>query len=254
MTDRSTKLIAFGIVAAVAGLFLVVWTGLGTLTEDRDADGYLMSNPLTIDRTSPVVVSNDIGLLRGHYECVSEDSLVAFLAEPDDVRLIGTAAGPGELFVGIAPANTVAAYLDGVAHDEITDWECDQHNITPVEYTVHEGSAVPDAPSAQTFWTMSVSGTGQQTLDWTIKSGEWAVVIMHTDGPGGVSADVRFGALAPSAMMTIAWVSVAVGLPLLIAGSVMLFIGIRRNRRTTTHHPDHGETEPRRDGADEVVP
>lgn len=244
MTGRNTKMTVVGVAAIILGFF-AVFMGLGdVLTEERDADGYLMSDPLTIDRPAPVVISNDIDLLRGHYRCVTEDSLIALLPRSDDVRVTGTGAGSEALFVGIAPVVAVATYLDGVPHDEITDWDCDQDRLTAVTYTTHQGAGLPEAPQAQTFWSASISGTGQQTLDWTIPSGEWAVVIMRADPSSEVSADVRFGALRPSGMITMAWILIVVGLLLLIAGGLIVFITVRRDRRTRTPRPDDAGAEP----------
>jgi hypothetical protein len=78
----------------------------------------------------------------------------------------------------------------------------------------------------------SASGTGQQTLDWTIQSGEWAMVIMNADASSGVSADLRFGALAPSGLDTLAWTSIAVGLVALIGGGLLLYLGFPRKGRS----------------------
>ena len=95
--------------------------------------------------------------------------------------------------MGIAPAEAVAGYLDGVAHDEITDWDSRADDIVDVVYTRNDGTTDPAAPGTQDFWVASVSGSGEQNLDWTIESGEWALVIMNADGSPEVSADVRFG-------------------------------------------------------------
>jgi len=95
--------------------------------------------------------------------------------------------------MGIAPSDAVAGYLDGVAHDEITSWDSTQDDITDVVYTRNEGVTDPAAPGTEGFWVASVSGSGEQTLDRTIQSGEWALVIMNANGSPGVSAHVRFG-------------------------------------------------------------
>ena len=96
------------------------------------------------------------------------------------------------------------------------------------------------------LWAASISGPGEQTLDWTIPSGEWAVVIMHADPSSEVSADLRFGARMPAGMMAMAWILIAVGLPLLIAGGLIVFITVRRDRQTRTPRPDDAGTEPQR--------
>ncbi|MFW2384038.1 MAG: hypothetical protein ACN4GZ_19960 [Acidimicrobiales bacterium] len=109
-----------------------------------------------------------------------------FVSPPDDVRVEGVATGSDPLFIGIAPADAAAGYLDGVTHDEITDWGSRADDITDVVYTRNEGATDPAAPGSKGFWVASVSGSGDQTLDWTIQSGEWAVVIMNADGSPGV--------------------------------------------------------------------
>lgn len=230
MTGRN-KTIVFGTVLAVVGLALV-WGGLGPLSQSRDAHGYVMSDSLSIDRSSRAVITYDVGLLRGHYECATEEAFILkFHSEPDDVRMQGTASGSAALFLGIAPAAAVDGYLDGVAHDEITEWDCDVDDIVPVEYTTLEGTAIPDAPGTETFWVTSASGTGQQTVDWTIESGEWAVVVMNADASTGVSSQVTFGALAPSGLVAMSWALFAVGLVALIAGGLLLYLTRRRRGR-----------------------
>jgi hypothetical protein len=238
MTGRNTRsiVIVLGAVVALIGL-LLVWGGLTPLSQHRDADGYLLSDPLTVDRSARAVITNDVELLRGHYECAGEETFFLAFYSPDDVRMRGITSGSDALFMGIAPADAIEGYLDGVAHDEITEWECDVDDIVAVEYTRHKGTAAPDAPGTEQFWVTSTSGTGQQTLDWTIESGEWAMVVMNADASSGVSADLRFGALAPSGLDTLAWTSLAVGLVALIGGGLLMYRGLRRQDRDSTSLP-----------------
>jgi hypothetical protein len=141
-----------------------------------------------------------------------------FGSTSDDLRVEGVATGSETLFVGIAPADAVAGYLDGVAHDQITDWNFFENDAEDVVYTRNEGVTDPAAPGTEGFWVASVSGSGEQTLDWTIQSGEWVLVVMNADGSPGVSAEVRLGVLAPTALFPI-------GLALLVGGLVALIGG-----------------------------
>jgi hypothetical protein len=161
------------------------------------------------------VVTDDVELLRWN-------TMPEFISTPDDVRVEGVAAGSETLFMGIAPADAVAGYLDGVAHDEITDWDSTQDDITEVVYARNEGTTEPAAPETKDFWVASVSGSGEQTLDWTIESGEWALVIMNADGSPGVSADVRFGVATPSVLFPIGLASLIVGLVALVGGARLI--------------------------------
>ena len=126
--------------------------------------------------------------------------------------------------MGIAPTDAVAGYLDGVAHDEITKWDSKQDDIEYVVYTRTEGATDPAPPGTEDFWVASVSGSGEQALDWTVQSGEWALVIMNADGSPGVSADVRFGFLRPPFLLPVGAASLAIGLVALVGMLVYIWL------------------------------
>lgn len=231
MAGRNTAVIVIGAVAAAVGAFLV-WSSMAAVGEYRDADGYYMSDPLPVDRASYAVVSSDVDLLRGRWETLSEGSLVLGIPDaPDDVRVQGTASEPNALFMGIGPTGAVDEYLGGVAHDQITDWNANVATINEVEYTAHQGTALPRPPGSETFWVTSVAGTGQQTLDWTIEPGDWTAVIMNADAAPGVRAELAFGALPTWNMNAVAVTALAVGLISLVGGGLLLFFGLRRSSR-----------------------
>lgn len=203
VVTRGTKN-GFGLV--LVGLFLVL-NGFGALFSSRLFGEYNLTDRLKIEVSSRAVVTDDVEL-----------PTYWFVSSSEDVRVEGAATGFEALFMGIAPVDAVAGYLDGVAHDEITDWDFFKNDIEDVVYTRNEGTTDPGAPGAEGFWVASVSGSGEQTLDWTIESGKWVVVIMNADGSPGVSADVRLGVLAPSGLVPLGLASLAVGLVALIGG------------------------------------
>jgi hypothetical protein len=212
---RRTKVIGFGTGLAVVGLVLVYNVGLASLLHSPPLREHNLTDPLTMEVASRAVVTDDVELLRW-------STMPEFFSTPDDVRVEGVAAGSEPLFMGIGPADAVAGYLDGVAHDEITDWDSTQDDITEVVYARNEGTTEPAAPETKDFWVASVSGSGEQTLDWTIESGEWALVIMNADGSPGVSADVRFGVATPSVLFPIGLASLIVGLVALVGGARLI--------------------------------
>ncbi len=223
---EATTLIGAALI--LIGLFMV-WGGIAPLTESRDTDGYYMSDSFTKDRPSSAVVTADMGLLRGRWETLVEESSVdMFMETPDDVRMQGVASGSNAVFLGIAPTSAVNQYLDGVAYDEITEWEADQAAILDVEYTSYEGTVTPDPPVSETFWVASVSGTERQRLDWTIEDGDWTAIFMNADGSSGVAAELAFGALPPSNWDTWFWTSFAAGLVLVAVGALLAYLGLRR--------------------------
>ena len=242
MTGRSTTAIVFGAVAAFVGLVLI-FGATGPVGEYRDADGFYMSDPFTVDRPPHAIVTGDIDILRGRYDTLTEGSVVlAFVSDPDDVRMQGVASGPNALFMGIAPTSAVDEYLSGAAHDEIIDWSADLAAIIDVEYTTHQGTGTPGPPGTETFWVTSVAGTGLQTLDWTIETGDWTAVIMNADASSGVTAELAFGA-APSNIDAITWTTLTVGLIALIGGGLLFYRGLRRRDRDSTSLPADSRNE-----------
>ncbi len=226
MTGRSSTATALGAVATLLGVVSIL-NGMGPMGEHRDADGFYMSDPFPVDRSSHAIVAHDVDLLRGRYETLTEGSLVlGFVDEPDDVRMQATAGGPNALFLGIAPTSAVDEYLSGVAHDEVTDWDSNLAAMTDVEYTTHHGSAPPSAPSGEGFWETSIAGTGQQTLDWTIEPGDWTAVIMNADASPGVAAELAFGAAPSPDIQAIAQTLLAFGAGALIVGGLLLYLGL----------------------------
>ena len=208
---RRTKVIGLGTGLVVVGLVLIFNFGLMSLFHSPVLGEYRLSDPLTMEVSSRAVVTDDVELLRW-------TTMPEFVSPPDDIRVQGVATGSDALFMGIAPADAVAGYLDGVVHDEITQWDSFQDDITDVVYTRNEGTTDPAAPETKGFWVASVSGSGEQTLDWTIESGEWALVIMNADGSPGVSADVQFGVARLSVLLPIGLASLVVGLVALVGG------------------------------------
>jgi hypothetical protein len=107
---RRTKVIGFGTVLVLVGLVLIFNFGLASLAHSPVFREHNLTDPFTIEVSSRAVVTDDVELLRWN-------TMPDFVSPSDDVRVEGVAAGSGTLFMGIAPADAVAGYLDGVAHD-----------------------------------------------------------------------------------------------------------------------------------------
>ncbi len=231
MTGRNTTAIAFGAIAALVGVVLIIGS-MGIVGEYQDEDGYYMSDPLLVDRPHAAVVANDTDLLRGRWETLSETSIaLAFMDEPNDVRVTARPHESGSVFIGIAPTGAVDSYLSGFAYDEITDWSSDLAAITEVEHSSHDGVGAPGPPAAETFWVESVEGSEPQTLDWTIESGDWTVVIMNADASAGIAAKVAFGAAPASDIEAMGVTGLAIGAAALLVGGLLLYVGLSSRDR-----------------------
>ena len=79
--------------------------------------------------------------------------------------------------------------------------------------TGHPGTTAPALPATAGIWTVRAAGTGTQTLLWTVRSGDWVVVIMNPDGSAGLTVRADAGAALPA----LPWLAAE-----LLTGSVLL--------------------------------
>jgi hypothetical protein len=91
----------------------------------------------------------------------------------------------------------------------------DDHHGT---YTEHAGSAPAVRPAMAGIWTAHAAGPGTQTLTWTVKSGNWMVVVMNADGSRPLSVQASGGATLPA----LPWIATG----LLVAGFACLTGGV----------------------------
>lgn len=155
------------------------------------------------------------------------------------LRVTATGTTEKPVFVGIARRDRVAAYLDGVAYDEIRDFELDPFSMTTRR---HPGTTAPAPPSGRSMWSASASGVGSQSLRWHVQGGDWAVVLMNADGTPGVVTNVGVAAK----LGFLPWLGAGVivlGVGLGAGGAVMLIAGGGRLRRGSTHLDAAAATE-----------
>jgi hypothetical protein len=138
------------------------------------------------------------------------------------VRLRVTAADPSKpVFVGIARARDVAAYLSGARYTTVRDIGGTNAEITT------PGSAVPARPGSLAIWSARSAGAGTQIVITRITAGNWAVVVMNRDASAGLTVRADVGATAPS----LPWIGVSLlitGALLGIAGILLIVVPIRR--------------------------
>jgi hypothetical protein len=135
------------------------------------------------------------------------------------IRIRGESPGAKMLFIGIGPEAAVAKYLGTVAHANVQDIDFDPFRVT---YLPIAGRAPQGPPTAQSFWAVSASGVGTQTVTWKVREGDWSIVLMNADGSRGVVADVDLGAK----LSFLLWVAIGslIGGVLVIAGSSALIV------------------------------
>lgn len=209
------SLLVFGALGLASG-------GVALVAADqmaRDADGFLTTPQDRLATDGFAITSEDAHLRTDGTLERLPDAVIG------DVRLSVEQAGGTELFVGIAPAEAVGAYLAGVQHDTLVE----VRDGDPV-YRSSTGGAPATLPTEQTFWVAEATGT-EPELTWTLEEGDWTAVIMNADGSAVIAADVSAGADVPVLATVIAVLFVLAGL-LLVLGAVLIAVPIRSiNRR-----------------------
>lgn len=202
MTKRALK-IGFGIAFLVVGLFATI--GGVALTSLVGADGRF-EMPEATARSRGYALVFDAIYIRGNLP--ASGSLSATLG----IEVRGRDGD--DVFVGVAPASRVSRYLAGVGYDRVVriDWP----GGAGTEAVLGDGST-PGPPGEQTWWGSSDEGD-TASVSWTVRDGDWAVVVMNADGSRDVdvagTVEVELPILGP------------IALGMLITGLVILLIGV----------------------------
>jgi hypothetical protein len=196
-------LILIGLGLVVPGSILLWINGAG-----EDGSGFFMTSDKALTSEGYALTTPNVDVNIGPGDWIPSGGV-------GTARIRITSAEGAPVFVGIGPADEVSAYLDGVAYDEVTNlgWFS-----TAVEYLHYTGGAPPSPPGQQTFWTAKQEGSGTQTLEWEVQSGNWTAVLMNADGTAPVEARVSLGAHFP--------ILLPIGIGLTVAGVVLLAVGI----------------------------
>jgi hypothetical protein len=221
MRGTRVVLLVVGLVAGLLGMGFAVAGGalVWAHTTQRDVDGFYATSAERFETPARAITSReiDLGAERAwRWSVTGRDWATA--------RVGATSAGP-DVFVGIGPERLVAAYLSGVAHDEIDELTYRPFDVT---YERVDGLRVPPPPGDETFWAASDSGRAVEVL-WDVEPGRWMVVVMHTDGSPGVAVDASFGVRTGLALPVGAGLLVVAGL--LVAASVVLLVLATVGRR-----------------------
>ncbi|HET7477422.1 MAG TPA: hypothetical protein VFJ97_15540 [Dermatophilaceae bacterium] len=182
---------------------------------DRDGQGFLAFGTEEL-RTSRHAI---VGDLQG-----VGPSWFYGLAVLGETRIRATSPGQEPLFIGIARKDDVFGYLRGVGYATID-------SFAVRDDTTHRGGPPSAAPSRESIWAASTQGSGQQTLLWTPRSGDWTVVFMNADGSAGV--EVRGDASAELPLLP--WLAGGFVLIGGATGVVGVWVLVRALRRGTTH-------------------
>jgi hypothetical protein len=191
-----TVLIVVGALTAIAGTaLLVLFRGSDTLSSGPEH--------ATTQTVALVTTLDDVQGSSGPGDTVGTPS----------ITLSVTSSGR-DVFIGVGPAAAVDRYLAGAPIERVTDLEVDPFKLKTVR---RDGSATPQPPAAQSFWTAKASGPNPR-LTWNITDGSYRLVVMNADSSPGVAIDGKFSLTVPHLF--------GVALGLLIGGVIALIIGV----------------------------
>jgi hypothetical protein len=203
--------VVIGSVLALLSLGLL--GGGGTLLWAGQAlrhDGYVTTETTAYSTTGCALASQRIDLGWG----------LLLTGLVGDVRLRVTAASAGRpVFIGVGPADRVAAYLSGTAYATVTD-------TGGGGLAVHDGSGTIAPPGTAGVWAAQAAGTGTQVVRWTAQDGAWTAVAMNSDGSAGVAVRADAGVSAPGLVRLAAEV-IAFGIVLGMLSAALIRVPFR---------------------------
>ena len=204
-----------GLALLVGGIAVVSAYAFG-----RDDQGYFTSDRQELESGAYAITTGDIDLGAGEFDWAPDKVLGTLRVQVDGQR---------PLFVGIGPDDDVDRYLGAVARDELVGFDGDD-----AELERHEGSAPQTSPADQDFWVAESEGSGEQAVRWKADFGRWTLVVMNADASQGVDVEADVGVKLDWAI----WAGLGmfvIGLLLTVgAVIVILLIGRRADRESTT--------------------
>lgn len=225
-TSRSAGWVVCIVIGSILLVTSMVLLATGAVLQVLDVGsrqgGYVTSDEIRLNAPSHAIVTEPLD---------SEELTVGASEQIDlltNVRLRASDASGEAIFVGIARADQAATYLAGIGHATLTDvddWTAD--------YVQHPGAAPTRRPAEEDIWVAQASGSGTQSLDWTVTPGRWVAVIMNADGSSGIAATVDMAAPLPDSGPA-ARLALIACLGTGLAGTVLTILGIRGIRRRPT--------------------
>ena len=217
---RITKLIAafLGVLMVIGSFGLAVGGGIALAVPDDD--GWVSAGPVRMQTETVALLAEDVEVDFGDH-VGRNGTFIGWEAIP--ARLDAAARNDKAVFVGVATAADARAYLRGVSVDTIDSWAF-HHDP---DYVRTPGALSVAPPQLQDIW---VASSIDGNLEWDVSDGEWAVVILNSDGTAGVDVAVTGSAEIPF-LRTLGVILIAVGLVGMTLGVFLTYYGVRRVRQ-----------------------
>ncbi len=217
---RIIALIVALLVFALPAAAMLIGGGIVTVASiaERNDDGFFDETLERVATGTPAIVTGDVDL---HADPGPSERFLDWLGATVRIQA-QTVQPPTPLFVGIGPAADIDVYLGGVARDEIIDVDPNGD----IDFRTLAGAATVAAPTEQSFWVASATGSDRLEFEWDVDSGEWAAVVMNADGSAGVVADVTVG-LRSGALLIAGLALLAIGALFAMLAVAIILVAVR---------------------------
>lgn len=212
---RITKLVAavVGVPLVIGSFMLAVGGGIALAVPDDD--GWITTGPVRFETDAAALIGDDIEIDFGG-KFADGRTFVSWGEIPAELEV--SSRNDKSVFIGIARQEDARAYLRGVAIDRVTSFD-DHHDIEHVAGTYQAPS-----PAETDIWVASaVDGT----VEWDVRSGDWAIVALNADGSPGIDLGVTASAQIPF-LTAIGVVLIVLGTLGMTAGGLLTYYGVRR--------------------------
>jgi len=228
MSAGKIVLLVFGVIVLLVSIALLL-SGGALMWVDRtikDSEGFYSTKTIHLERDSYAIVTKPADIdLKGDWEW----PFWGGHWDPSDFLTLKIEGSNNDsskqVFIGVAEASDLKAYLKDVEYDEITRFRIRRARLG---YTNHPGSSEPTAPTSQTFWTASAHGVGTQTLEWGIEPGTYSFVLMNDDGSRGLNLSTVVGVKIPPILWGVSVGLLVGGIVVLVIGALMVYLAVRR--------------------------
>ncbi len=214
---RVTKLIAalVGVPMVLGSLAITVLGGVALAV--RDGEGWVSAGPVRVSSEVVALVGEDIRIDMGDHVGTG-GTFIGWDGIP--ARLEATSRNGKDVFIGVASDADAASYLSGVAVASVESLHRDP------EFDERTGLTTIAPPAEQNIW---VASSVDGSLDWDVTDGDWAIVLLNSDGTAGLDVSLSGAARIPY-LGVIAAVAIALGLIGMTCGSLLTYYGVRAVR------------------------
>ena len=115
-------------------------------------------------------------------------------------------------------------------HNVVTDFEINPFRLSTDR---RPGTAAVEAPGMRDFWVAKAqAAAGTATMSWTVRDGDYRIVVMNADASPGVDVDGSFTVVLPAAA-GVGTIALVTGLAFGVIGIALLVVGLRQPGRPT---------------------